>query len=74
VGTCVDMSIHPFAAMCIGSIAGIISVLGFRFLSVSIEDPTLVSLSNCFTGFTGAPLVCQNGSLETGWYSVKSKL
>ncbi|XP_075271109.1 ammonium transporter Rh type A isoform X2 [Opisthocomus hoazin] len=33
VGTCVDMSIHPFAAMCIGSIAGIISVLGFRFLS-----------------------------------------
>ncbi|NXW65844.1 RHAG protein, partial [Eurystomus gularis] len=33
VGTCADMSIHPFAAMCIGSIAGIISVLGFQFLT-----------------------------------------
>ncbi|NXS67423.1 RHAG protein, partial [Pandion haliaetus] len=33
VGTCVDMSIHPFAAMCIGSVAGIISVLGFHFLT-----------------------------------------
>ncbi|KAM6081989.1 ammonium transporter Rh type A isoform 1-T1 [Chlamydotis macqueenii] len=33
VGTCADLPIHPFAAMCIGSIAGIISVLGFHFLS-----------------------------------------
>ncbi|NXS43024.1 RHAG protein, partial [Balaeniceps rex] len=33
VGTCADLSIHPFAAMCIGSVAGIISVLGFHFLS-----------------------------------------
>ncbi|NXG63379.1 RHAG protein, partial [Hemiprocne comata] len=33
VGTCADMSIQPFGAMCIGSIAGIISVLGFHFLS-----------------------------------------
>ncbi|XP_009964628.2 ammonium transporter Rh type A isoform X1 [Tyto alba] len=33
VGTCADMSIHPFAAMCIGGIAGIISVLGFHFLT-----------------------------------------
>ncbi|NXV96680.1 RHAG protein, partial [Calonectris borealis] len=33
VGTCADLSIHPFAAMCIGSIAGIISVLGFHFLT-----------------------------------------
>ncbi|NWS58008.1 RHAG protein, partial [Chunga burmeisteri] len=33
VGTCADMLIHPFAAMCIGSIAGIISVLGFHFLT-----------------------------------------
>ncbi|XP_075564133.1 ammonium transporter Rh type A isoform X2 [Pelecanus crispus] len=33
VGTCADLSIHPFAAMCIGSVAGIISVLGFQFLS-----------------------------------------
>ncbi|XP_068277388.1 ammonium transporter Rh type A [Nyctibius grandis] len=33
VGTCADLSIHPFAAMCIGSIAAIISVLGFHFLT-----------------------------------------
>ncbi|NXJ97693.1 RHAG protein, partial [Corythaixoides concolor] len=33
VGTCADLPIHPFAAMCIGSIAAIISVLGFRFLT-----------------------------------------
>ncbi|KFW12267.1 Ammonium transporter Rh type A, partial [Fulmarus glacialis] len=33
VGTCADLSIQPFAAMCIGSVAGIISVLGFHFLT-----------------------------------------
>ncbi|NXM75184.1 RHAG protein, partial [Serilophus lunatus] len=33
VGTCADLQIHPFAAMCIGIIAGIISVLGFHFLT-----------------------------------------
>ncbi|NXL46165.1 RHAG protein, partial [Podilymbus podiceps] len=33
VGTCADLSIHPFAAMCIGSIAGVVSVLGFHFLT-----------------------------------------
>ncbi|NXH11126.1 RHAG protein, partial [Bucco capensis] len=32
VGTCADLAIHPFSAMFIGSIAGIISVLGFHFL------------------------------------------
>ncbi|KAM6324268.1 ammonium transporter Rh type A [Aegotheles albertisi] len=38
VGTCADMSIHPFAAMCIGSIAGIISVLGYHFLTPLLES------------------------------------
>ncbi|NXT35661.1 RHAG protein, partial [Pelecanoides urinatrix] len=38
VGTCADLSIHPFAAMCIGSIAGIISVLGFHFLTPLLES------------------------------------
>ncbi|XP_074676343.1 ammonium transporter Rh type A isoform X2 [Strix aluco] len=33
VGTCADLLIHPFGAMCIGGIAGIISVLGFHFLT-----------------------------------------
>lgn len=45
MGTCADMPIHPFVAMCIGSMAGIISVLGFHFLTVSIEDPPLASLA-----------------------------
>ncbi|CAO2607672.1 Ammonium transporter Rh type A [Lemmus lemmus] len=34
VGTCADMEIPLYAAMAIGSIAGIISVLGYKFLSV----------------------------------------
>ncbi|KAM6366745.1 ammonium transporter Rh type A isoform 2-T2 [Alca torda] len=37
VGTCADLPIHPFIAMCIGSIAGIISVLGFHFLTPLLE-------------------------------------
>ncbi|XP_041105755.1 ammonium transporter Rh type A-like [Polyodon spathula] len=36
VGTCADMNIGPFGAMLIGLIAGIISTVGFKFLSVSI--------------------------------------
>ncbi|KAM6354649.1 ammonium transporter Rh type A [Podargus strigoides] len=38
VGTCADLSIQPFAAMCIGSIAGIISVLGYHFLTPLLES------------------------------------
>ncbi|KAG7270458.1 hypothetical protein CRUP_022771 [Coryphaenoides rupestris] len=33
VGTCADMDIGPFGAMTIGFVAGIISTLGFKFLS-----------------------------------------
>ncbi|KAL4630569.1 ammonium transporter Rh type A [Arapaima gigas] len=33
VGTCADMAIGPFGAMLIGFLAGIISTLGFKFLS-----------------------------------------
>ncbi|XP_076873765.1 ammonium transporter Rh type A [Brachyhypopomus gauderio] len=33
VGTCADMSIGPFGAMVIGVIAGIISTVGFKFLT-----------------------------------------
>lgn len=33
VGTCADMSIAPFGAMLIGVFAGIISTLGFKFLT-----------------------------------------
>uniref|UniRef100_A0A803SLW9 Ammonium transporter Rh type A n=1 Tax=Anolis carolinensis TaxID=28377 RepID=A0A803SLW9_ANOCA len=33
VGSCADLNILPFGAMLIGSIAGIISVLGFKYLT-----------------------------------------
>ncbi|XP_076612684.1 ammonium transporter Rh type A [Chaetodon auriga] len=33
VGTCADMNIGPFGAMLIGLVAGIISTLGFKYLS-----------------------------------------
>lgn len=35
VGTCADMNIGPFGAMLIGFVAGIISTLGFKYLTVS---------------------------------------
>lgn len=35
VGTCADMNIQPFGAMLIGVVAGIISTLGFKYLTVS---------------------------------------
>ncbi|XP_038582352.1 ammonium transporter Rh type A-like [Micropterus salmoides] len=44
VGTCADMNIGPFGAMLIGLVAGIISTLGFKYLSsilasnLSIQD------------------------------------
>uniref|UniRef100_A0A5F9C294 Ammonium transporter Rh type A n=1 Tax=Oryctolagus cuniculus TaxID=9986 RepID=A0A5F9C294_RABIT len=34
VGTCADMTIHPYGSMVIGSIAGIVSVFGYKFLTV----------------------------------------
>ncbi|XP_027794037.1 ammonium transporter Rh type A [Marmota flaviventris] len=33
VGTCADMDISPYVAMIIGSIAGVVSVLGYKFLT-----------------------------------------
>ncbi|XP_027758042.1 ammonium transporter Rh type A isoform X1 [Empidonax traillii] len=38
VGTCADLNIHPFGAMCIGVLAGVVSVLGFHFLSPLLES------------------------------------
>ena len=35
VGTTSDMMIHPYGAILTGTVAGILSVLGFRFLTVS---------------------------------------
>ncbi|XP_008563325.1 PREDICTED: ammonium transporter Rh type A-like, partial [Galeopterus variegatus] len=33
VGTCADMAIHPFGSMIIGGLAGVVSVLGYKFLT-----------------------------------------
>lgn len=33
VGTCADMNINPYGSMIIGSVAGMVSVLGFKFLT-----------------------------------------
>ncbi|NXM30382.1 RHAG protein, partial [Oxyruncus cristatus] len=38
VGTCADLNIYPFGAMCIGILAGIVSVFGFQFLSPLLES------------------------------------
>jgi ammonium transporter Rh len=37
IGTAADMMIHPWGAMVVGSVAGAISVLGYRFLSVQTK-------------------------------------
>ena len=36
VGAAANLNIHPWGAMLVGTIAGIISTLGFQYLSVSI--------------------------------------
>lgn len=38
MGSCADMAIKPYGAMIIGSLAGIVSVLGFKFLTVSMTN------------------------------------
>lgn len=60
VGTCADLEIHPFSAMFIGVIAGIVSVLGFQFLTVSIGDPALLPFCYFFLAF-----------LEFPWFATK---
>lgn len=42
MGTCADLDIYPFSAMSIGVIAGIVSVLGFQFLTVSTGHSALL--------------------------------
>nr|XP_042121793.1 ammonium transporter Rh type A [Peromyscus maniculatus bairdii] len=42
VGTCADMKIPPYAAMTIGSVAGIISVLGYKFLSPLLANKLMI--------------------------------
>ncbi|NWJ01995.1 RHAG protein, partial [Crypturellus undulatus] len=60
IGTCADMSIYPFAAMCVGSFAAIVSVLGFKFLTpfmaskLHIQDTCGVHNLHGLPGILGA--------------------
>jgi len=38
IGTSADMMIHPFGSMIVGSIAGLVSVLGYQFLTPFLGD------------------------------------
>lgn len=42
VGTCADMNIEPFGAMLIGLVAGVISTLGFKYLTVSQQVELMI--------------------------------
>ncbi|XP_050750888.1 ammonium transporter Rh type A [Gymnogyps californianus] len=76
VGTCADLSIHPFGAMCIGSMAGIISVLGFHFLTpllaskLNIQDTcgvhNLHGLPGILGGIAGIVVTAINEEIRQG--------
>ncbi|NWX07697.1 RHAG protein, partial [Caloenas nicobarica] len=76
IGTCADMSIHPFVATCIGSIAGIISVLGFHFLTpllaskLNIQDTcgvhNLHGLPGILGGITGIVVTAIKEEIRQG--------
>lgn len=51
VGTCADMNIGPFGAMLIGLVAGVISTLGFKYLSVSWKSQQTWTIWEAQTGF-----------------------
>uniref|UniRef100_A0A8C0IVF7 Ammonium transporter Rh type A n=1 Tax=Chelonoidis abingdonii TaxID=106734 RepID=A0A8C0IVF7_CHEAB len=51
VGSCADMNIYPFGAMLIGSIAGVISVIGFKFLTTgSLSAAMQAAALGCSVG------------------------
>ncbi|NWT10165.1 RHAG protein, partial [Vireo altiloquus] len=81
VGTCADLAIHPFIAMVIGVIAGIVSVLGFQFLTpvlaskLKIQDTCGVHNLHGLPGILGGiasiivtatKIETKNGSLTPG--------
>ncbi|NWW01988.1 RHAG protein, partial [Oreocharis arfaki] len=72
VGTCADLEIYPFSAMFIGVIAGIVSVLGFQFLTpvlaskLKIQDTcgvhNLHGLPGILGGIAGIIVTATKGS------------
>ena len=46
IGACADMVIEPWGAVLIGCISGIVSVLGYSYLSVSQFFTTILKHSN----------------------------
>ncbi|KAM7136897.1 ammonium transporter Rh type A isoform 4-T4 [Molossus nigricans] len=76
VGTCADMAIHPYISMIIGSIAGMVSVLGFKFVTplfatkLRIHDTcgvhSLHGLPGVIGGLAGIGAVALEVSNRTG--------
>ncbi|NXX33463.1 RHAG protein, partial [Nicator chloris] len=76
VGTCADLAIHPFSAMFIGVIAGIVSVLGFQFLTpvmaskLKIQDTcgvhNLHGLPGILGGIAGIIVTATKGETRNG--------
>ncbi|NWR74210.1 RHAG protein, partial [Centropus unirufus] len=76
VGTCADMPIHPFTAMCIGSIAAVISVFGYHFLTpllaskLNIQDTcgvhNLHGLPGILGGIAGIVVTAVNEGARRG--------
>ena len=42
VGTSANMPLQPFGALVIGSLAGVLSVLGFHFITVSVMEVVIL--------------------------------
>lgn len=49
VGTTADMVIHPYGALLTGAVAGVLSVFGFRFLTVRRPWPSPLHRSSFFS-------------------------
>uniref|UniRef100_A0A8C0IVF1 Ammonium transporter Rh type A n=1 Tax=Chelonoidis abingdonii TaxID=106734 RepID=A0A8C0IVF1_CHEAB len=65
VGSCADMNIYPFGAMLIGSIAGVISVIGFKFLTQNTSSGNSVT-GSLSAAMQAAALGCSVGIALVG--------
>uniref|UniRef100_A0A674E7S1 Ammonium transporter Rh type A n=1 Tax=Salmo trutta TaxID=8032 RepID=A0A674E7S1_SALTR len=71
VGTCADMDIGPFGAMIIGFVAGIVSTLGFKFLTpilasnLGIQDTCGVHNLHGMPGILGGIAGSSNNTVHT---------
>ena len=47
MGTCADMLLQPWVALVIGALAGTVSILGYKFLTVLAEFSLTLRLLTC---------------------------